>query len=155
MVKGGSNPDLQLRAIRYLGAIGGSDNGQILEDAYRASSDESVKRAIIRSFMVSGNRARLAAIANEANSSVSLRGEAIRQLGVMRADDELARMYGRESSTELKRQIIQGLFVSRSAARLVELAKGEKDLRLKRDIVEKLTLMRSKEATDYLLELLK
>jgi hypothetical protein len=155
VVKGGANPDLQLRAIRYLGAIGGSDNGQILEEAYRASSDESVKRAIIRSFMVSGNRTRLAAIANDTNSSVSLRGEAIQQLGVMRADDELARMYGRESSTELKRRIIQGLFVSRSAARLVELAKAEKDMALKKEIVQRLSLMRSKEATDYLVELLK
>lgn len=155
VAKGGANPDLQLKAIRYLGTMGGSDNAQILEDAYRATSDEAVKRAIMRSFMISGNRARLAAIANEANNSVALRGEAIQQLGVMRADDELARMYGRESSTELKRRIIQGLFVSRSAVRLVELAKAEKDLSLKKDIVQKLSLMKSKEATDYLLELLK
>lgn len=155
VARSGSNPDLQLRAIRYLGTMGGSGNAQILEDAYRASADESVKRAIIRSFMVSGNRPRLAAIANDTSSSASLRGEAIRQLGVMHADDELARLYPRESSPELKRRIVDGLFVAGSAGRLVELARAEKDMSLKKDIVQRLSLMKSKDATDYLVELLK
>jgi len=53
------NPDLQLRAIRYLGAAGGTDNRQLLDDVYRSSNDMAVKRAIIRSFMTSGDRAKL------------------------------------------------------------------------------------------------
>jgi len=97
IAKGGANPDLQLRAIRYLGAMNAAGNDQILEDAYRSSSDEAVKRAIIRSFMVSGNRARLATIAGDASTSPALRGEAVQQLGVMHAGDELARLYGRDS----------------------------------------------------------
>jgi hypothetical protein len=105
--------------------------------------------------MVSGNRARLSAIAGDASSSPALRGEAVQQLGVMRAGDELARLYARESSPEVKKRIIQGLFVSRDATRLVELAKAEKDMELKKDIVQKLSVMKSKEATDYLVELLK
>jgi hypothetical protein len=155
VAKGGTNPDLQLKAIRYLGVMNSPGNDQILEDAYRSSSDEAVKRAIIRSFMVSGNRARLSAIAGDASSSPALRGEAVQQLGVMRAGDELARLYARESSPEVKKRIIQGLFVSRDATRLVELAKAEKDMELKKDIVQKLSVMKSKEATDYLVELLK
>ena len=71
------------------------------------------------------------------------------------AGDELARLYARETSPEVKKRIIQGLFISRDATRLVELAKAEKDLELKKDIVQKLSLMKSKEATDYLVELLK
>jgi hypothetical protein len=155
IAKGNGNPDLQMRAIRYLGVMNSPGNDQILEDAYRSSSDEAVKRAIIRSFMVSGNRARLATIASDTNSSPALRGEAVQQLGVMHAGDELARLYARESSPDVKKRIIQGLFISRDATRLVELAKAEKDLELKKDIVSKLSLMKSKEATDYLVELLK
>jgi len=155
IAKGNGNPDLQMRAIRYLGVMNGPGNDQILEDAYRASTDEAVKRAIIRSFMVSGNRARLTAIAGDTNSSPALRGEAVQQLGVMHAGDELARLYARESAPEVKKRIIQGLFISRDATRLVELAKAEKDMDLKKDIVQKLSLMKSKEATDYLVELLK
>jgi len=155
VAKGGGNPDLQLKAIRYLGVMNVPGNDQILEDAYRSSSDETVKRAIIRSFMVSGNRTRLSAIAGDTNSSPALRGEAVQQLGVMRASDELARLYARETAPEVKKRIINGLFVARDATRLVELAKAEKDLELKKDIVQKLSLMKSKEATDYLVELLK
>ena len=155
IAKGNGNPDLQMRAIRYLGVMNGPGNDQILEDAYRSSSDEAVKRAIIRSFMVSGNRARLTTIAGDANSSPALRGEAVQQLGVMHAGDELARLYARESAPEVKKRIIQGLFIGRDATRLVELAKAEKDMDLKKDIVQKLSLMKSKEATDYLVELLK
>jgi hypothetical protein len=55
----------------------------------------------------------------------------------------------------VKKRIIQGLFVGRDATRLVELAKAEKDIELKKDIVQKLSMMKSKEATDYLVELLK
>jgi len=155
IAKGGANPDLQLKAIRYLGVMNSPGNDQILEEAYRSSSDEAVKRAIIRSFMVSGNRTRLAAIAGDANSSPALRGEAVQQLGVMRAGDELARLYARETAPEVKKRIIQGLFIGRDATRLVELAKAEKDMELKKEIVQKLALMKDKEATDYLVELLK
>ena len=155
IAKGGANPDLQLKAIRYLGVMNGPGNDQVLEDAYRSTSDETVKRAIIRSFMASGNRTRLASIAGDTNSSPALRSEAVQQLGAMRASDELVRLYGRESSQDVKKRIIQGLFVSRDAAKLVELAKAEKDMELKKEIVSKLSLMKSKEATDYLVELLK
>jgi len=155
IAKGGANPDLQLKAIRYLGVMNSPGNDQILEEAYRSSSDEAVKRAIIRSFMVSGNRTRLAAIAGDTNSSPALRGEAVQQLGVMRAGDELARLYARETAPEVKKRIIQGLFIGRDATRLVELAKAEKDMELKKEIVQKLALMKDKEATDYLVELLK
>ena len=93
--------------------------------------------------------------ASDTNSSPALRGEAVQQLGVMRAGDELASLYPRESSPDVKKRIIQSLFVSRDAARLVELAKAEKDLELKKDMVQKLSMMKSKEATDYLVELLK
>jgi hypothetical protein len=153
--KRNGNPDLQMRALRYLGVMNQPGTDQILQDAYRSSSDEAVKRAIIRSFMLSGNRARLTAIAGDANSSPALRGEAVKQLGAMRAGDELQRLYARESAPEVKKRIIQGLFVGQDAVRLVELAKAEKDLELKKAIVQKLSLMKSKEATDYLVELLK
>lgn len=155
VVKNGSNPELQLKAIRYLGAMKMSGGNQILEDAYRASTDERVKRAIIRAFMVAGDRARIVTIAQDTAASTSVRSEAIQQLGVMKADDELARMYARETTPELKRRIINGIFVSNNAGRLVEMARAEKDPAMKKEIVQKLSTMRSKEATDYMLELLK
>jgi HEAT repeat protein len=213
--KGNLNPDLQLRAIRYLGAIGGPENRQVLDDAYRATSDVAVKRAIIRSFGAAGDRQRLLGLA-KSEKEPELRGEAARSLGAMNATAELDELYQSETSPDVKNQIIRGmmssgnvvsltklatsekdpalrrtairnlgamgsaktsdtlrsiytsdsntevrmevidaLMIQQNATVLVALARAEKDAALKRRIVERLSTMKSKEATDYMLELLK
>jgi hypothetical protein len=215
IAKDGSNPDLQRRAVRYLGMMGGPDNRQILADVYQSSSDTAVKRAIIRSYMVAGDRARILSLA-KTETVPALRREAVQQLGVLGAQAELAELYQTETSIEVKKQILQAMFVGggadklielaktetdpqlrrtairnlglmgdsrtsevikaiylsntapearkeainalflqSNAAMLVELARAEKDPLMKKEIVSKLALMQSKEATDYLLELLK
>lgn len=140
VAKGGANPDLQLRAIKYLGTMGGGDNRQILADVYRASSDTAVKRSIIRSFMVSGDRTRLLGLA-KSETNAELRGEAVQQLGVMGAHTELADLYSSETSVDVKKRIIQAMFVGGSADKLMELAKSEKDPTLRRTAVRNLGLM--------------
>jgi HEAT repeat protein len=213
--KGSVNPDLQLRAIRYLGAIGGPENRQVLDDAYRATSDVAVKRAVIRSFSAVGDRQRLLALA-KSEKEPQLRGEAVRSLGAIGATAELDELYQSETSPEVKNQIIRGmvasgnvgsltklatsekdpalkrmairnlgamgssktsetlrsiytadsnpevrsavieaLFIQQNATALVALARAEKDAAMKRRIVERLSVMKSKEASDYMLELLK
>jgi tetratricopeptide (TPR) repeat protein len=142
IAKGSANPDLQLRAIRYLGIMGGSDNRQILADVYRASTDAAVKRSIIRSFMVSGDRTRLLSLA-KTETDAGLRGEAVQQLGVMGAHAELAELYASETSVDVKKRIIQAMFVGGSADKLIELAKTEKDMSLRRTAVRNLGLMGS------------
>lgn len=140
VAKGASNPDLQLRAIKYLGIMGGNDNRQILADVYRASNDPAVKRAIIRSFMVSGDRTRLLGLA-KGETTPELRGEAVQQLGVMGAHAELADLYSTETSVDVKKKIIQAMFVGGNADKLMELAKSEKDPTLRRSAVRNLGLM--------------
>jgi HEAT repeat protein len=156
--KNNSNPDVQLRAVRYLGIMRNADNTQTLADIYRSTNDTAVKRAIMQGFVASGNPDRLTDIARN-EKDVSLRRAAIRSLGAMNAaktGDVLRQLYSSESSPEVKRDIVDALFGQKNAAALVDLARGEKDAALKRDIVSKLASMRgSKEATDYMLELLK
>jgi tetratricopeptide (TPR) repeat protein len=147
VAKGGSNPDLQLRAIHYLGIMGGNDNRQILADVYRASADPAVKRSIIRSFMVSGDRTRLLGLA-KTETDASLRGEAVQQLGVMGAHAELAELYASETSVDVKKRIIQAMFVGGSADKLIDLAKNEKDMSLRRTAVRNLGLMGSSKTAD-------
>src|SRR5205085_6724687 len=101
------NPDLQLRAIRYLGAMGIAENRQILDDVYRSSTDPAVKRAILRAFMSAGDRERLLGLA-KSEKDEALRSEAVRQLGSMRAGPELADLYRSEQSIEVKKQILNG-----------------------------------------------
>jgi tetratricopeptide (TPR) repeat protein len=90
VAKGNGNPDLQLRAIRYIGLMGGgADNRQILSDVYRSANDVAVKRAILRSYMTSNDRERLLALA-KSETDAGLRGEAVRQLGLIHATAELS-----------------------------------------------------------------
>ena len=149
VAKGGSNPDLQLRAVRYLGAMGGPENRQILEEVYRSTTDISIKRAVIKSFVPSGDRARLLAIV-KSESSPELRSEAVRQLGAMRAVSELSELYGTESSVDIKKSIIQSLMVGGASDKLAELARTEKDDSLRRSAIRNLGVMNARRTGDVL-----
>ena len=140
IAKGSGNPDLQLRAIKYLGVMGGDASRQILAEAYRTSTDAAVKRSIIRSFMVSGDRARLLNLA-KTETSADLRGDAVQQLGVMGAQAELAELYQTETSVDVKKRILQAMFVGGGADKLIELAKNEKDPQLRKTAVRNLGLL--------------
>jgi hypothetical protein len=146
VAKGSSNPDVQLKAIEYLGVNSSPENQQLLSDVYKSSNDMAVKRAILRSFMISHNRdALVQAARNESNPELRL--DAIRQLGVMGGAPEL---YATESSYEAKRAILQGLMQSGDAAKLLEIAKSEKDPKLRGDAVNMLGVMGRSRSGDAL-----
>jgi HEAT repeat protein len=149
VAKGNTNPDLQLKAIRYLGVMGGQDSHQLLADVYRSSSDSAVKRAILRSYMTSGDRDRLLTLA-KSETDASLRGEAVRQLGLTGARAEIAQLYQSESSVEVKKQILQAMFIGGDADRLVELAKNERDPELRKSAIRNLGLMGKTRTADAL-----
>jgi len=214
IAKGQSNPELQREAIKYLGLFGGAQSRQIMAEVYAANADTSVKRAILRAYMLGGDHERLFAAA-KSEKDESLRREAIRQLGLVHGVGELEQLYQMEASTDLRREILQAFFLAGesaklaqaaqsekdpelrraairnlglihsddsakalqaiygretdrglkeevlnayflqgNAAALVAIARGEKDAELKKTAVSKLSLMHSKEATDYLMELL-
>src|SRR6185295_10561012 len=128
------NPDLQLRAIRYLGAMGGPENRQLLDEIYRGTTDTAVKRQILRGLNNSTDRARLVSLA-KTESSPELRGLAVQQLGAIHADAELWDLYQSESSPDIKRRILQGMAASGNADRLIEIARTEKDLQLRQSAI--------------------
>jgi tetratricopeptide (TPR) repeat protein len=98
MARGNGNPDLQLKAIQYLGMAGNQQNtGQTLAEIYSGTNDVEVKRAVIGAlFLQPGN-----------------------------------------------------------IKYLVDLARKERDPEMKREIVQRLSMSHSKEALDYMMELLK
>ena len=149
VARGNANPDLQLKAIQYLGIMNGPENRQLLADVYKSSPDPAVKKRILRSFMTSGDKEHLLAVART-ETTPELRGEAVQQLGVMRAGAELNELYQTESSAEVKKRIIQAMFVGNQADKLIELAKGERDPELRKTAIRNLGLMRSAGATETL-----
>ena len=208
----GNNPELQRKAVEYLGIFGGKRSGDALAEIYAKSTDAGVKQAVLHSYFISGNRERLMALA-KSESHEELKREAIRSLGLAGGHEELQQLYQTETSVDAKKEILQALFLSgdsqklaqaaqeeknpelrRAAVRslglmgaksselqtiyaretdrgvkeevlnayfiggnasgLVAVARGEKDPGLKKKAVEKLSLMGSKEANDYLMEIL-
>ena len=214
VARGNYNPDLQLKAVEYLGVYGGKDNQQALTDIYKSSNDIYVKRKILNSFMICGCRDSVLAVA-KSEQNPDLRMEAIRQLGAMgataeamqlyspdapyevkqavlqslfiggnadkiaeiartdkdpkvrveairhlgtmgrsKSGDALVQMYSKDTDAQVRREILNGLFIQSNAPAIIEIARKESDPNLKREAVQKLTLIHSKEATDYLMELL-
>lgn len=147
--KTSTNPDLQLRAVRFLGAMGGTDNRQVLDDIYKSSSDVAIKRAILRSFMTAGDRARLLSVA-KSESSPELRGDAVQYLGAMHADAELAELYQSESSPEIKKRIIQGMVSSGNTDRMADIARKDKDKDLRRTAIRNLGVMNAAQTAPIL-----
>jgi len=137
VAKGNSNPDLQLKAIRYIGQMGGTEGAQTLEEVYRSTSDERVKREIIRGFGSANARDKLLALART-ETSAALRGDAVRHLGNMSAGNELEQLYRTESTPEVKRRILSALHNGGYADKLAAIAKSETDNDLRRTAIRSL-----------------
>jgi HEAT repeat protein len=149
IASGQSNPELQRKAVEYLGIFGGGDARKTLADVYAKTGEESVKRAILRSYMISGDKDDLFAAA-KSEKDVELRREAIRQLGLLHGISELQELYQKESSPEVRRELLQAFFLAGDAGRLVEAANTEKDVDLRRTAIRNLGLINSTESAKAL-----
>jgi len=155
--KGGSNPDLQLTAVQYLGTYRSKESRQVLADVYASVHDVNVKRAVLRGFENSRDMEHLAAIA-KSEQNAELRREAIRQLGNLHDDQgtaTLVALYGSETDHEIKSEILNSLANQGSVKQLIDCARKESDPDLKRTAVRRLGEMHSKEALDFIADLLK
>ena len=152
IARGTSTPELQSKAIQYLGVMGGAESRATLAEVYASSADVDVKRRILRAFMVAGEKQRLLTAA-QTEQNAELRVEAVRQLGVMGANDELWQMYQKESAPPVRKQILQAMFVGGNATRMIELARTEKDPDLRNTAVRNLGLMGGPKTGEALVEI--
>lgn len=166
---GQSNPDLQRKAVEYLGIFGGVRGGveggikggvtgsvgnkgsarQILAEVYASSGDASVKRAVLRSYMLAGDRQNLFTAA-KSEKDESLRREAIRQLGLVHGTSELEQLYQTETSSDIRREILQAFFLAGDSQRLVQAAQSEKDPEVRRAAIRNLGLIHSDDSAKAL-----
>ena len=140
IARGQSNPELQRKAVEYLGMTGGKNSGKLLGEIYSGTSDVDVKHAVLRAYMMSGDRDALTNLAKN-ESNLDLKRDAIRQIGMLGGKAELQALYQTESSPEIKKDIIQGLFLSGDSARLSQLALSEKNSDLRKAAIRNLGLM--------------
>jgi len=154
LAKSETDPSLRAEAVRQLGLM--NARGE-LEQLYSSESSADVKKQILQAMFLGGDSDRLIELA-KSEKDPELRKTAIRNLGLMKragTGDALVSIYNADSSVDVKKAVINALFIQTNATALVTLARAEKNLDLKKDIVSKLSTMKSKEAMDYLMELLK
>jgi hypothetical protein len=151
--KSEKDESLRREAIRQLGLVHGTNE---LEQLYQAETSTDLRRDILQAFFLAGDSGRLVKAA-QGEKDADLRRAAIRNLGLIHSDDSgkaLQDIYGKETDHALKAEVLNAFFLQGNAKALVAIARSEKDPELKKIAVSKLSLMHSKEATDYLMELL-
>jgi HEAT repeat protein len=143
--------DLRKEAINYLAIL--HENAKLAE-LYQAGI---ARESVVDSLFLTGDVNKVLDIART-EKDPKLRSKAIHSLGLMgneQARAGLVSLYSAESDQAVKQQIINALFMQGSAKSMVEIARKESNPEMKRDIVRRLSMMNSKEATEYLMELLK
>jgi len=149
-----TDASLRGEAIRQLGVLHASSE---LAQLYQTETAIELKKSILQSMFVGGDSDKLIDLAKN-EKDPELRKTAIRNLGLMKragATEALTGIYASDASVDVKKAVITAMFIQGNATGLVSLARSEKNVELKKDIVSKLSNMKSKEATDYLMELLK
>jgi len=128
-----------------------------LAQLYQSESSVEVKKQILQAMFIGGDADRLIELA-KSEKDPELRLTAIRNLGLMKrtgTSEALIGIYNADSTAAVRKAVVNALFIQNNASALVTLARTEKSPEMKKEIVTKLSLMKSKEATDYLMELLK
>jgi len=147
-------PELRREAIRGLGSS--SANDELLQ-LFQSESTTEMKIEILRA--LPGRRENIDKLVEmfKAEKDPKVQRELLMQIGYVRAPrsaEVLASLYQSSSDTNIRRSIIDALHSQNNAKALVDIARVETDIKLKRQLIESLSHMKSKEATDFLLELL-
>jgi HEAT repeat protein len=145
-------PDLRERAVRTLGILGGERARNVLADIYNSTSDVSVKKSVLKSYLISGDRSHLLALA-KGESNPELRSDAVMQLGVVGARNELSELYSTETSLEVRKKILQAMFIGGNSEKLAEIARNEKVLDLKVTAIRNLGLLGGGRSGELLISL--
>lgn len=151
--KSESMPELRIDAIHQLGLLGANDQ---LWQLYQQESSIEAKKAILHALFLAGNSQRLLEVVRTERNP-ELQREAIHSLGLLGGDksgDALVSMYSSNMDPATKKAVLDALFIQGNAHALVGIARKEADPTMKKEIVSKLALMNSKEATDYMMEIL-
>lgn len=149
--------DLRRAAVEQLGVVGARSE---VWQLYQGETSAEVRSQILLAMFISGDTEHMAELAR-AEKDTTLRRKAIRNLGLMgggkrgaSTGDALVAIYTSDKDPGVRREVINALFLQQNATAMVQIAKQETDPALRKAIVEKLSLMHSKEATDYLMEIL-
>ncbi|HZP07162.1 MAG TPA: HEAT repeat domain-containing protein [Terracidiphilus sp.] len=139
IAQGQSGPALQIKAIRMVAAAQGKSAGATLASIYEHSNDAKVKRAILQSYLITGDSSQLLAVVRQ-EKDPELVKTAIKTLGPMNAGQELLTIYRSTNDAETKAEVINALIPSgrNGVSPLTEIAQSEQDPELRRKAIRNL-----------------
>ena len=144
---------LRIEAVRQLSMMNATEPlAQMLQSEVNAE----VKSELLKAFMKAGDADRVSLVAR-GDADMKLRIEAIYGLGLMSKEKTasmLVELYRVPTqSIEARKVVISALFSQGNAKALVEIARRETNPELRKQLVQYLSMMKSKEATDYMMEM--
>ena len=125
LAKANNQPDLQKRAIRYIG-MNGNRNRAVLKEIYNSSTDISVKKAVFQAWLMCGCKEDVASLAHT-EKNPELRKEAIRYLGMMGGRTELLDFYKNSPDVETREAAVSAMLLCGCSHELAEIVQTEKD----------------------------
>jgi len=139
IAQGQSGPGLQIKAIRMLAISRGKGANDTLASIYQRSSDTEVKRAILQSYLMTGDPSKLLEVARQETNPELVR-TAIRTLGPMGAGQDLLTLYRATNNTETKADVISALIPCgrNGVSQLSEIAQSEPNAELRRKAIRNL-----------------
>jgi tetratricopeptide (TPR) repeat protein len=147
--------DMRLSAIRLLGSMQTARDD--LWSLYGTDSSADVRQQILEALPSTGNYDKFLEAA-KSDREPKLRRLAVQNLASTRAaatGDGLAALYASEQDASVKRAIVDALGSQKNVKAMVQIARSEKDTRMQQQILERLVSMKSPEANDYLMEIIK
>lgn len=150
---GQSGPALQISAIRMMAAAQGKHANDTLADIYQHSSDAQVKRAILQSYLMTGDSSKVLAAAHQETDPDLVRA-AVHTLGAMGDSQDLVTLYHATNNAQTKADIINSLIAggNKGVAPLTEIAQSERDAELRRKAIRNLGIAGGKSVTPALVE---
>jgi hypothetical protein len=136
IIRGEKDPNLQVKAIRLLAAAKGSGAADTLADVYGRSSNPSIKKAVLDSYLVMGTPDKLVEVARH-ETDPELTRRAISDLGALGAVSQLSTMYQSTTSNDAKSAIINAIVAAggKGADALSAIASSEHDPDLRRKAI--------------------
>jgi HEAT repeat protein len=135
IASGKVHPEMQKRAINYIGISGGEGSHKQLMEIYNSTGNPEAKRAVINSLGISGGSTELLALAKNERDPELVR-KAINSLGVAGAREQLRQLYSSVTDPTVKREILRSAIVSGDSQLLENVALHDPDPKLKREAIQ-------------------
>jgi HEAT repeats len=126
IAKASNDPDLQKRAIKYIGMMGNSRSRTALKEIYNSTNDVSVKKSVFQAWLMCGCKEEVLEVA-KTERSPEMQREAVRYLGLMGGREELRAMYKNASDPETRGAVIHALMLCGDSQGLAEIAATAKE----------------------------